>query len=193
MADIFNNPANNPVLTGYTKYSQFRVGNLIAINGNYKGTGVIIIGQILALEHEDDPSLFEIKNLSNGSTAFVTPSGPGGPFGALILYPENLGFRQHPSNRHSFSDGITILSGHGFQNFKVTDTASGTVLYEEKEIYDILSERTRVLGVEHVHELQNLYADHFPDKTLNLTDYIQKRVDDLARAKEQIDRRLGAE
>ncbi|WP_234673219.1 hypothetical protein [Dyadobacter sp. CY261] len=51
----------------------------------------------------------------------------------------------------------------------MTDAISGRGVYEEKEIYDILSERSRVLAIEHVHELQNLYADEFPDKRLDLT------------------------
>ncbi|MCE7061240.1 hypothetical protein [Dyadobacter sp. CY343] len=193
MAYSLNDPAIDPILIGYTKYSQLRVGNLIAINGSYKGTGIIIPGQILALEHEDYPSLIEVKNLSNGSTAFVKPSAPGGPFGALILYPENLGFRRDPENRHLFSDGITILSGHGFQNFKVTDAASGKVLYEEQEIYDILSERSRILGIEHVHELQNLYTDNFPYRIFDLSGYILKRVNEVARFKEEIDTRISTQ
>lgn len=187
MENSFANPIIDPVLTGYTKYSRFRIGNIISINGIYKGVGIIVIGQILALDHDGDPTFFEIKNLSNGSSGFVKPSAPGGPFGSSILYPENLNFRRDPNNRHSYSDGVTILSGYGAQNFKVTDAVSGRVVYEEKEIYDILSERSRVLGIEHVHELQNLYADEFPDKTLDLSHYIDRSLNVLAKSKERID------
>ncbi|MGX5858275.1 hypothetical protein ACWKW6_31755 [Dyadobacter jiangsuensis] len=186
MAIVFNNPLDDPALIGYSSYSRFRVGNLIYISGLHGNVGIHIPGRILAIGSDEDPSLIEIESLATGATAFVKPSVPG-VFGTRILYPENLGFKLSAEDRHSYSDGITILSSSGTQNFRVTDAVSGRVVYDKREIYDILSECTRNLGIEFVHELQNLYADEFSNETLDLSGYIERSLKALAKSKERID------
>ncbi|MCF0072469.1 hypothetical protein LZD49_18450 [Dyadobacter sp. CY261] len=186
MAIVFNNPLDDPTLIGYSKYSRFRVGNLIYISGLHGNVGIHIPGRILTIGSDEDPFLVEIESLATGATAFVKPSVPG-IFGTRVLYPENLGFVTSADDRHSYSDGITTLSGSGFQNFGVTDAVSGRLIYDKREVYDILSERTRIQGIEFIHELQNLYAEEFPDKTLDLSYYIERSLNVLAKSKERID------
>lgn len=174
---------------GYSDYARFRINNLVRVPFTYKGIGTSLIGKIIQMKIDGDESRFEVMGLESRKTDVGTV-GIGSGFSSLLIDPEGLGFeRENRMSHRWYRDGIELHSvsdGDRKLGYEVTDSTSGRRLAGAR--YNLIPGTNYVdVGLQYVHELQNLYSDLLPDKSLDIDNYIEKRIAHQGKSRKRID------
>ncbi|MCE7064020.1 hypothetical protein [Dyadobacter sp. CY326] len=174
---------------GYTNFSEPRVGNLLRRSIIYNGNSSSYLYQLLAFESPNDRQHMLFRNLETGELDELPLSN----LTPTLFDPENSGFKVVGQRMdHLLTNGVVDLkevsNGDTKLGFEVRHATTGDYLLRVKSVRLPFAEKFTEVGLEYIHELQNLYSDLFPDKTLDLTSFIQSRIQGQKKNRANIDR-----